>query len=140
MTRGEKRALVERLHEVWNTGDLEAVPDVYASDFVVHWPRNGDPSKASQSRGHDGAREAIRQTRVAFPDWHENVVDMIIDGDRVVTRYVSTGTHEGPYEGVAPTGASVEIDEISIFRIEGGKVAEQWCLIEDLAFWRQLGR
>jgi predicted ester cyclase len=87
----------------------------------------------------EAGEAAIRETRAAFPDWHERVVDMVIEGDRAVTRYVSTGTHQGLYKGVPPTGAAIEIDEISIYRIEGNRVAEQWCLVDDLTLLRQLG-
>jgi len=137
MTRDQMKSLIDRLHLIWNTGDLAAVPDVYSADFVVHWPGS---SGAPVSRGHAGIEKAIRETRSAFPDWHERIVDMIIDGDRVVTRYVSTGTHEGDYRDIAATGRRVEIDEVSIFRIEDGKVAEQWCMVDELTFLRQLGQ
>jgi predicted ester cyclase len=137
MTRDNTKALIEALHALWNDGDLSAVGDVYSPDFVVHWSRSAE---IPDSHGHEGVTEAIRKTRVGFPDWHESVVDVIIEGDRAVTRYVSTGTHLGPYDGLQPTGARVEIEEISIFRIAGGKVAEQWCLVDDLTFMAQLGQ
>ena len=136
MNRDNMKALIERLHAIWNTGDLDAIPDVYSRDVVVHWSRSDDPP---ESHGHEGAARAIRDTRAAFPDWHEVVVDMAIDGDRIVTRYVSTGTHRGPIVGIEPTGRRVEIDEISIFRVANGKVAEQWCLIDYPTFMRELG-
>ncbi len=62
----------------------------------------------------------------------------LIEDDRVVTRYVSTGTHKGPYLGLQSTGSRIEIDEISIYRIADGKVAEQWCLVDDRTLLRQL--
>ena len=136
MTRHQMKALIEQLHVIWNTGDLTAIPDVYAPDVVVHWSKS---AKAPDSHGHEGVKAVIQETRAAFPDWYENVVDMVIEGDRVVTRYVSTGTHMADYQGMKPTGGQVEIDEISIFRIEAGKVAEQWCLEDDITFLRQLG-
>ena len=64
---------------------------------------------------------------------------MIIDDNKVVTRYISTGTHIGRYAGIKGTGKKVALDEISIYRIEGGKVVEQWCLSDDLSTLRQLG-
>lgn len=64
---------------------------------------------------------------------------MIIENDRVVTRYIPTGTHLGPFAGQEPSGAKVEIDEISIYRIADGKIAEQWCQMDDLTMMRQIG-
>jgi len=135
MTRIEMKSLIERLHLIWNTGDLSAILDVYSTDFVVHWSRC---AQHPDSYGHEGVKAVIQETREAFPDWHENVVDVIIDGDRIVTRYISTGTLQGPYQGHEPTGKHIEIEEISIFRVADRKIAEQWCLVDDLAFMQQL--
>ncbi len=135
MTRTEMKALIEQLHLIWNTGDLTMIPDVYAEDFVVHWSRSAEEP---DSHGHEGVKAVIEETRTAFPDWFENVVDLIIDGDRIVTRYVSTGTHIGKYEGYEATGNQIRMDEISIFRVEKGKIAEQWCHEDGLTFMKQL--
>ena len=64
---------------------------------------------------------------------------MIVEDNKVVTRYLSTGTLLGSYAGIKETGKKVEFDEISIYRIEAGKVIEQWCLSDDLSTLRQLG-
>lgn len=137
MTRDDMKALIERLHRIWNTSDLAAIPDIYADDFVVHWSKSYAPT---ESHGHEGIEAVIRDTLSAFPDWHEDIVDMVIDGDRIVTRYISTGTHKGAFLDLEPTGRQIKIDEISIFRVERDKVAEQWCLVDDLTLLRQLGR
>jgi predicted ester cyclase len=73
------------------------------------------------------------------PDWHEQVVDVFGSGDRVASRYVSTGTHKGTFWGIEPTGRRIEIQEISIFRIADGRIVEQWCMFDDLARLQQLG-
>lgn len=135
MSREEMKAVVERLHTIWNTGDLALVPEVYAADFVVHW-LSGLPPR--DSHGREGAIAAIEGTRAAFPDWYEDVVDMVIGDDRVVTRYVSTGTHEGEWEGIAPTDRKIEIHEMSIYRIENDLVAEQWCVDNELSLMGQI--
>ncbi len=132
----EKKELIKRLHHIWNSGEVDAIPEVYSTNFVVHWPKGW---AENQSHGCDGVRQAIEKIRSAFPDWHEKVVDIIIGDDRVVTRYISTGTHLGRYAGTKETGKKVEFDEISIYRIKGGKVVEQWCLADDLSTLRQLG-
>jgi steroid delta-isomerase-like uncharacterized protein len=88
--------------------------------------------------GHDGIRRAIERLRVGFPDWREHIDDMVIDEDRVAVRYHSTGTHLGAFAGMPASGRRVEVDELSIFRIKDGRVAEQWCLNDDLAFGKQI--
>jgi steroid delta-isomerase-like uncharacterized protein len=133
------RVIVRRLHDIWNTGDLAAVEAVYAEDFVGHFPPS---SHLPDRRGRDGAREGIRRAKTAFPDWHEHVEAMVTEGNTVVTRYTSTGTHLGEFRGLpglAPTGRKIAVPEISIYRVANGKVAEQWCLLDELGRLQQLG-
>lgn len=127
------RAAVRRLHEIWNTGEVAAVDDVYTDDFVGHFPQG-------ERRGREGARNGIVRIRAAFPDWHEHVEQMVTEGNTVVTRYTSTGTHRGDLDGLAPTARAIAIPEISIYRVARGKVAEQWCLYDRLVYTQQLGK
>jgi steroid delta-isomerase-like uncharacterized protein len=127
--------LINQLHEIWNTGNLELIESVYAPDFVAHWPAS---SEIPERRGIDGIRSGLMRTRTAFPDGHERVLDLFGSADKVASRYVSTGTHRGTYRGIEPTGRRVEIQEISIFRIAGDRVAEQWCMLDELARLQQL--
>lgn len=137
MNREDKIAVVERLHLLWNTGDLALVPTIYKHDFVAHMPKGWE---RSEFVGHAGVKDAILRIRNAFTNWHEVIEDIIVEDDKVVTRYISTGIHTGDFIGLAPTGKSIQIDEMSIYRLENGLVAEQWCLTDDLTLNRQLGR
>ena len=127
--------LVHRLHEIWNAGNLELIDSVYAPDFVAHWPAS---SEIPERRGIDGIRLGVTRIRTAFPDWHERVLDVFGSADKLASRYVSTGTHQGTFRGIEPTGRLVEVEEISIFRIAGDRVAEQWCMFDELARLQQL--
>jgi steroid delta-isomerase-like uncharacterized protein len=127
--------LIRSLHEIWNTGNLELIDRVYAMDFVAHWPAS---SEVPERRGSDGVRFGVTRIRTAFPDWHERVLDVFGSAERVASRYVSTGTHQGPFWGIEATGRRVEIEEISIFRVAEGRVAEQWCMFDELARLQQL--
>lgn len=130
------KALIEKLHDLWNTGDLSRIPEIYDATFVAHMPKGWD---RSEFIGYDGVRDAVSRIRSAFPDWYERVEDLIEGQGKVVTRYVSTGTHSGPFIGLPATGRHVSIDEISIYRLVEGRVAEQWCLTDDLSLAQQLG-
>ena len=130
------RAVIRRLHELWTAGDLEAVDEVYAPEFVGHFPSS---SHLPERLGPAGVREGIRRIKAAFPDWREDVDEMIAEGNRVVTRYTSRGTHRGEFRGIAPTGRAITVREISIYRIAKGKVTEQWCLLDELDRLQQLG-
>lgn len=124
------------LHEIWSGGDLGRIAEIYAHDFVAHWPQG---SEIPKRRGREGVRAGILRIRTAFPDWKERVLDLFGEGDRVASRYVSTGTHRGLFWGIEPTGRRVEIQEMSIYRFAGGQVVEQWCLFDELGRLRQLG-
>ena len=124
------------LHDIWNTGDVSAIEKVYAEDFVAHWPPS---SEIPERRGLDGIRLGVARIRCAFPDWHEEVLDLFASGGKVASRYVSRGTHRGVYWGIEPTGCHIEVEEISIFTCgPDGRVVEQWCLIDELARLQQL--
>ena len=137
MTRDAKKDLIQRLHHLWNTGDLSLIPKIYAPDFVAHMPKGWD---VSEFTGHSGVTEAVNTIRTAFSEWTETIQDMIVEDDKVVTRYVSTGAHTGPFIGIAPTGAHIRLDEISIYRLQNDRVAEQWCLTDETLTRQLRGR
>ncbi len=126
------RELVRRQHEeVWSKGNLAIIDEIYARDFVGHFPF-----------GQLGGREEIKQRvalhRSSFPDWTEQIEDIIAEGDRVVTRFISQGTHQGEFRGISATGRSVEIGEVAIYRIADGKIAEQWVFPDVVSLLAQL--
>jgi steroid delta-isomerase-like uncharacterized protein len=117
----DARAVVLRQHEdVWSRGNLDAVSEVFAETFVGHHP--GWPDWI----GPADVKEAVRATRVAFPDFRESVDDVMVDGDKVVTRFTASGTHLGTFKGLAPTGQHIAFEEIGIFRLAHGKIVEKW--------------
>jgi predicted ester cyclase len=75
----------------------------------------------------------------AFPDLQVNVEDLIAEGDKIVSRNTVTGTQQGEYMGLPPTGKSVTYNEIFIFRFVNGRIAETWGVVDVLSQMRQLG-
>ena len=130
------KQLILALHQIWNLGSYSLIPNIYAVNFIAHWPKGWNLKE--NSNGHDGIEKAIRRIRAAFPDWYEKVEDVIVCGDKVVTRYISTGTNKGKQGYFPGTGKKIEVAEISIYRIQNNLVAEQWCLADDLHMSRQL--
>jgi predicted ester cyclase len=130
----QAKALVLRHHdEVWSRGNIDAVDEIFAPDFVGHHP--GQPDWV----GPDAVKHAVVNARTTFPDFAEHVEDVIVEGDRVVTRFTASGTHLGPYRGLAPTGRSMQMAEMALFRIAGNRIVEKWGLMDRLGMLDLLG-
>jgi predicted ester cyclase len=84
-------------------------------------------------------RQAAAQFRAAMPDWHSEVHQLVAAGDIVVERFTAGGTHRGELMEVAPTGATVVLDGINIFRVEGDRIVERWGRLDELGLMRRLG-
>ena len=119
-------------HEVWNGANYDLINEIYAEDYQAHF------ICGMETAGQEGVREFISGHHRSFPDWTERVVDIIADGDRVVTRYISTGTHAGAFQGIAATGRKITIAEVSIHRVLNGKIVEQWGFPDGLSHIQQL--
>ncbi|MBA3414083.1 MAG: ester cyclase [Chloroflexia bacterium] len=110
------RRLVEA---VWAASDQGAAAATVATAVVVHHSRAVAP-------GPDGQAAVGDYFRAGFPDARWAVEDVVAAGDKAAVRWRMTGRHDGPFEGVAPTGREAELAGILIVRVEGGKIAEIW--------------
>jgi predicted ester cyclase len=132
----DNKQLVRQMNaEVWNKTNLNIMDKFYMPNFVLHFLPDG-----SDLRGIDSLRAHIREHRKAFPDWSEDIKRIVAERDFVVIQYVSTGTNQGSWLGNSPTGRRIQINEVSIFRIEDGKIAEQWLLPDLFSMQQQLNR
>lgn len=130
----DARTVVLRHHEeIWSRGNVEAVDELFAADFVGHHPGTADWI------GRDAVKVVVRAMHRAFPDFLEAVEDIVADGDRVVTRFIASGTHLGPFAGSEPTGRRMAVPEMAIFRVVNGRIVEKWGLIDRLGMFQQLG-
>ncbi|MEJ2548060.1 MAG: ester cyclase [Gemmatimonadota bacterium] len=128
-TSGVVRAVFS---EIWSKGDVELVPDLFSENYVGHFP--GDQTV----HGREELAAEVMAHRRAFPDWAEEVEDEIVDHDRIAVQFTSRGTNTGDFLGKPATGARVQISEVAVFRLEDGKIAEQWVYPDILSLQRQL--
>jgi hypothetical protein len=77
--------------------------------------------------------------RRAFPCFHDSIAIQVAEGDLVVTRFTSTGTHRGTFMGVEPTNKKLVWTGITIDRISGGKIVESWANWDMMGMMQQLG-
>jgi predicted ester cyclase len=119
---------------IWNRHSLDRIPDLYAPDFVAD-----DRPSAPLREGHEGIRGMVERAWVAFPDYHEELHELIAEGDRVVARFTISGSQEGQWGVLPPTGRHVKFEEIVILEIRAGKVYRQHGVGDNLSALRQLG-
>jgi steroid delta-isomerase-like uncharacterized protein len=130
----ENKAAARAVMDAFNSGDLDSLDDVVAADSVDH-----DQYNPFAGEGREGLKKSIAMYRQAFPDLTMTIEDQVAEGDRVVTRWTATGTHQGELMGAAPTGKSSTVTGIGIDRFEEGRIVEAWGNWDTLGMVQQLG-
>ena len=127
--------LVRKITEIiWNSRHPDRIPEFYSSDFVADYRPFAPPR-----HGHDGIRAMVERAWSAFPDYHEDLHELVAEGDTVVARLTISGTQSGQWGVLAPTGKRVEFGEIVILKIRDGRVVSQRGIADNLTALRQLG-
>lgn len=132
MSTEDNKALVRRWFEALNKKDLGVFDELCAPDFVHH-------SASATIQGLEPYKQALSGEFTAFPDMHFTIEDIIAEGDTVVVRLMGHGTHQGNLGDIPPTGKQATIRGVTIYRIAGGKLTEQWESFDDLGLLQQLG-
>lgn len=136
MSTEENKALVRRVfEEAWNGQNLDVFDEMDAPDYVLH-----DPSVPQEVRGIEGIKAFASMFLGAFPDLRFVIEEQIAEGDKVLTRWSSSATHQGELMGIAPTGNRTGVSGMTLSRVSsGGKLAEDWNNWDTLGLMRQLG-
>ena len=133
MPKDANIAAQEKFAEGVNTGNFDVFDEVVSPDVVDHDPAPG------QGPGPQGFKDMFATMRSAFPDLQVTPEHMTATEDDVALAYTVTGTHEGDFLGVAPTGRKVTARGVQIGRFEDGKLVERWGSSDQLAILQQLG-
>jgi steroid delta-isomerase-like uncharacterized protein len=129
-----RRLVTDFIQALFTRGELDAVDRYLGPHYVDH-----DPPVPDAPSGREAMRRAGAMFRSAFPDWHSDLEQLVVEGDVVVERFTAHGTHRGELMGVPPTGATVVLAGINVFRIEGDRIVERWGRLDELGLLRQLG-
>jgi predicted ester cyclase len=130
----QNKDVVRKTHdEVWSKGNIALIDELYAPDYVGHWAEGTD------TQGLEELKKIILKNRMDFPDYIENIEQIIAEGNLVVTRFRGSGTFKGAVERISPTNKRVTNQEIAIYRIVKGKIVEQWTVANTLLLMQQLG-
>ena len=130
MDTDRNKELIRRWIAFANAGFAGSFDQFVASDYIGHM------GAACLDRAELERLE--RQFGTAFPNVHHRIDDLIAEADRVVLRTTATATHQGEFEGIPPTGRTVEFTGLVLYRIADNKIAESWGEIDFLRLIREL--
>jgi steroid delta-isomerase-like uncharacterized protein len=129
------KELVRRIPtKVFDDGHVELVDDLFADDFVGQLPPT-----PGELHGPEGFKQLVTAFRNGFPDLSHPEIDLVGEGDTVVARLTGTGTQEGEFMGIEPTGETMRMTGMEMYRIEDGKIDEAWLNVDMLGLLQQLG-
>ena len=123
-------ALLDKYVAAVNAHDTSTFGDIHTENYIQH-----------SGRSPNGLAAQIENFRVIFarmPDVRATVEDRIIQGDKVVARMTFSATHTQPLQGIAPTGRRFTLRTIDIWRVENGKLAEHWDIVDYAGLQKQL--
>ncbi len=131
----DNRQIVQRfMDECWSQGNLNTVMELVANDCRYH-----DPVFPSLTSGAENIKNHIQTCRNGFPDLTFATDDTIAERNEVVVHWTGTGTHKGEFLGMPPTNKKASVTGTSIFRIEDGKIVEEWANWNLMSMMEQLG-
>jgi predicted ester cyclase len=131
----ESKALLRRItEEIWTNGRLELIDELISDDFTDHIKFPG-----IDTTGRERYRASVVAVHTAFPDYREEILWSIAEGDCAVSYTLLTGTHRGPLYGMDPTGRKVEYNAMGALRFANGMAVERWGFGDSAAMMQQLG-
>ncbi len=134
MSLESNKALIsEFISQVLNQKRLDEIGNYIPEDFTELDPLPG------QQQGRDGLKQTLAGLFTAFPDMFWTIQEQIAEGNMVVTRFTWTGTQQGNFLGIPPTGNKVAVKGVVIDKIAAGKVSESRILMDSLGLMQQLG-
>jgi len=140
LSEANKQVLRRHFEEVLNQGQLEVIDTIYTTDYVLDAPVQTDGSAQSQGQtlGRDGLKRRVTLFRTAFPDIHFALGAIVAEGDLVTVQYTYTGTHDGQFRELAPTGNKVSVMGILIATVINGQIASAVSVFDSGDMIRQL--
>jgi len=130
--------LLRRFVDAINKKQLDLLDELCSPNYV--WHGIGSPNIREDVRGIQNFKKAVAEFTTAMPDLKVIIEDLVAERDRVAVRYTEIGTHTGAtFAGIPPTGKRVEWTAVDIYRVENGKLAEEWFVDDSLGILKQLG-
>ena len=135
MSSEQNKALASRLvEEVLNQGNIRVIDEITSPDFVEN-----EALPPGIPPGREAPKALFSMLFNGFPDFHATIEHLIAEGDTVVLHMTWTGTQQGEFMGIPPTGRRISVNVIDIIRIANGKLAEHWGIMDNATMMQQLG-
>jgi steroid delta-isomerase-like uncharacterized protein len=135
MSAEQNKSIVRRwIENGWNRGNVSLIDDLYTSNVVQY-----DPSTPVEVKGSEALKQYVTAFLTALPDLQFTIEDLVAEGDKVVWRFSSHGTHQGLLMGIPATGRTATVTGMVLFRLENSKIAEVWVNIDTLGMLEQMG-
>ncbi len=129
-----KTTMLRVYDELFSQGNVDVIDELLADDFVEH-----EELPPGIPPGKEAPRALVSMLRGAFPDFRATVEEMLEDGDKVIIRARFSGTHEGEFMGIPPTGKKFDIAVIDILEFKDGKGIAHWGVMGMAGMMQQLG-
>jgi len=133
MSTEDKKALVQRTMNLINERNFAGIDQMYASSYIRH------DASAPQVRNRDAYKQYTMVLCKIFPDLHFTIEDLFAEGEKVVCRFTTAGTHSSPWRGIPATGKKVTTSGIAISRVVDNEVVEDWFINDIFGMAEQLG-
>ena len=133
-SEANKRALLTLNKVVWNTGDVSRIEEFIHPDFVADYRPQG-----ALHHGLDAARQMVRSAHATFEDFHEEMHDVVAEGDRAVAHFTISGRQVADWGSLPPSGKVLRYEEIAFFHFQEGKIIYQRGMVDNLRALYQHG-
>ena len=139
LTAGQEQAAqplilaARRYAAFWNTGEARYAEAALARDFVDRTLPPGRPQEFK------GVLEASKNFRAAIPDLRAEIEELLVVKDRAVVRYIFTGHFTGTFKDLKGDGRAISFRAVDIYRVQDGKISDNWHLEDNLSLMQQLG-
>jgi steroid delta-isomerase-like uncharacterized protein len=129
----DAKSLLRRFYEEVSAGNLAVIDELIADDFIEHEEFPGIEANKQ------GVKQFFAMLRTAFPDLRMEPHEMLADGDLVSCRGTFTGTQQGEFMGVPPSGRPIDVNAIDMLRVRDGQFVEHWGVMDAMTMMQQLG-
>ena len=124
--KSSSRALIERFAATLSAHDMDAFADLFADSYVNHQMSAAAPPPPANVTPKQGSVAFFKARLTGIPDLKVAIEAMVADKDHAAASFVYTGTHNGVYFGVQPTGKALRFTSCDIFRVQKGRFVEHW--------------